>query len=59
MKYPDLQKQKEQVLDEIEAEIERAKQIYNAEAAYKRGEITAEQLREYRIITAKYILVTK
>jgi uncharacterized membrane protein len=39
-----------------EAEIERAEQIANAEAAYKRGEITAEELLWFRIITAKYIL---
>lgn len=37
------------------AQKERAEQIKNAEAAYHKGEITAEQLRWYRIVTAKYI----
>lgn len=41
------------------AQKERAEQIRNAEAAYKRKEITAAQLLWYRIITAKYIMVTK
>ena len=41
------------------AQKERAEQIKNAEAAYRNGEITAEQLRWYRIVTAKYITVTK
>ena len=36
---------------------ERAEQIKNAEAAYKRGEITAAELLWYRIITAKAITV--
>jgi hypothetical protein len=38
------------------AEKERAEQIANAEAAYKRGEITAEFLAWYRTFTAKAIL---
>ena len=42
-----------------EAEKERAEQIANAEAAFRRGEITAAQLLWYRIITAKYIMVPK
>ena len=50
-----LQLQKERDLDCIEAEIERAEQIANAEAAYKRGEITAEFLAWYRQFTAKAI----
>jgi len=37
-------------------EQERAEQIKNAEAAYKRGEISAAELLWYRIITAKAIL---
>ena len=41
------------------AQKERAEQIKNAEAAYRKGEITAEQLCWYRIVTAKYITVTK
>lgn len=55
MEYQNLQQQKEKDIDEIEAEIERAEQIKNAEQAYRKGEITAEQLRWYRIVTAKYI----
>ena len=56
MNYPNLQQQKIDTINEIEAEIERAEQIKNAEAAYKRGEITVAQLLWYRIITAKYLL---
>ena len=41
------------------AQKERAEQIKNAEAAYRKHEITAAQLLWYRIITAKYITVTK
>lgn len=39
-----------------EAERERAEQIANAEAAFKRGEITEAELLWFRIITAKYNL---
>jgi hypothetical protein len=39
-----------------EAEKERAEQIANAEAAFRRGEITAEFLAWYRRFTAKAIL---
>ena len=39
----------------MNAKQERAEQIKNAEAAYLNGEITAEQLLWFRIITAKYI----
>ena len=38
-------------------EQERAEQIKNAEAAYKRGEVTAEWLAWYRQFTAKAITV--
>ena len=41
------------------AQKERAEQIRNAEAAFKRGEITAEFLAWYRTFTAKAITVTK
>jgi hypothetical protein len=51
-----LQQQKENDLNCIEAEIERAEQIANAEAAYRNGEITLFDLLWYRIITAKYLL---
>ena len=40
------------------AKKERAEQIKNAQAAYKRGEITAEFLAWYRRFTAKYITPT-
>lgn len=39
-------------------ELERAEQIKNAEAAYKRGEISAEWLAWYRQFTAKAITYT-
>ena len=52
-----LQKQKEHDLDCIEAEIERTEQIKNAEAAYKRGEVTADWLAWFRQFTAKAITV--
>lgn len=38
-------------------EQERAEQIKNAEAAYKRGEVTADWLAWFRQLTAKAITV--
>ena len=38
-------------------EQERAEQIKNAEAAYKRGEVTADWLAWFRRLTAKAITV--
>lgn len=38
-----------------EAEIEREEIIRNAEAAYKRSEITAEDLLMIRKVTAQYV----
>lgn len=38
------------------AQQERAQIIHNAEAAYRKGQITAADLLMIRIVTAKYLL---
>ena len=40
----------------MNAQRERAEQIANARAAYKRGDITLADLLWYAVITLKYIL---